>query len=156
MITAYFTLKEKYLSKDDYRKDFEVDTIEELLSKIKIDEEILLKSDKKHILEFLLKNKNEKIKTEIVEELPILDFNANYDFDGHLKLRVPKKWQALLGNTIHIVKDIKEASTIFWEKDEFAFPIKSLSIVKRDVLNGEISVELLRFILGDEMLEGYI
>lgn len=156
MIIAYFTLKEKYLSKDDYRKDFEVDTIEELLSKIKVNDEILLKSDKKHLLEFVLKNKNSKIKTEIVEELPVLDFNASYNFEGYLKLQVPKEYQELLGNIIHIVNTFDESSKIFWEKDEFAFTIDSLPILKRDVLNNEISAELLANILGKGMLEGYI
>ena len=43
MIMAFFTENEKYLQKGDYRKDFNVNSISELISNIKVKENILIK-----------------------------------------------------------------------------------------------------------------
>ena len=49
MITAYFTQDEKYLEKGDYRKNFDVNSIAELVSNIKVKEPVLIKANSKDI-----------------------------------------------------------------------------------------------------------
>ena len=54
MITAYFTKTTKYLQKDDYRKDFDVTTLADLIGKIKVKEPVLIKASSKDIFDFLI------------------------------------------------------------------------------------------------------
>ena len=56
MITAYFTEKQKYLQKDDYRKDFDVSSLAELIGKIKVKEPVLIKANSKDIFDFKFKS----------------------------------------------------------------------------------------------------
>lgn len=66
MIIVYFNEKEKYLKKDNYIKNFDVDTIEELLTKIKIEDDIKIIARSKDILQFKLKNPKFKAQFEII------------------------------------------------------------------------------------------
>ena len=56
MITAYFTKTTKYLQKDDYRKDFDVTTLADLIGKIKVKEPVLIKASSKDIFDFKFKS----------------------------------------------------------------------------------------------------
>lgn len=70
MITAYFTKKQKYLQKDDYRKDFDVSSLAELIGKIKVKEPVLIKASSKDIFDFKFKSGIEgKFEYEVVSDI---------------------------------------------------------------------------------------
>ena len=52
MIIAYFSDTKKYLQKDDYKKEFDVNNLVELVSKIKVKEPILIRATKEEIDNF--------------------------------------------------------------------------------------------------------
>ena len=70
MITAYFTEKQKYLQKDDYRKDFDVSSLAELIGKIKVKEPVLIKANSKDIFDFKFKSGIEgEFEYEVVSDI---------------------------------------------------------------------------------------
>ena len=70
MITAYFTKTTKYLQKDDYRKDFDVSSLAELIGKIKVKESVLIKASSKDIFDFKFKSGIEcEFEYEVVSDI---------------------------------------------------------------------------------------
>lgn len=70
MITAYFTEKQKYLQKDNYRKDFDVNSLAELIGKIKVKEPVLIKASSKDIFDFKFKSGIEgEFEYEVVSDI---------------------------------------------------------------------------------------
>ena len=70
MITAYFTEKQKYLQKDDYRKNFDVSSLAELIGKIKVKEPVLIKANSKDIFDFKFKSGIEgEFEYEVVSDI---------------------------------------------------------------------------------------
>ena len=130
MIIAYFTEKEKYLQKGDYRKDFEVNSIAELVSKIKISEPVLIKAKKKDIFEFKFKSKVEgEFEFEILSDLLELnedivnqDLNKLYEgISDYVIYSVKPEWQNILGKIVYLVKDRELQRNIVDKQDIFAF-----------------------------------
>ena len=153
MIIAYYTEAEKYLQKDDYRKDFDVDSLEELVSYIKSKEHIVIKAKKQDIFDFKFKSKidgdfeyvilgdcvslTDKIIQQDLKELS----NGTTDY---VKYSVKSELQKILGKHVYLVKD-RDLKDKFLEKgSEFVFVIDDIAeLVNSLKKSGEISQKVL-------------
>ena len=134
MITAYFTETQKYLQKDDYRKDFDVSSIEELVSKIKVSEPILIKASSKDIFDFKFKSKIQgQFEYEVVGDIIKLTPNtAKSDIEtlyngtcSYVAYKPKDKYKDLLGDKCYIVAD-KIKQKYFVQKGNLALTLDDL------------------------------
>lgn len=116
MITAYYTDTKKYLQKDNYIKHFDVNSLDELVKHIKIDDDILIKANSADILKFKLKNKNKNISYQIIHDVePLTKDTVNNDLtllEQGLKSYIiykPKN-TALYGERVYLTKDMATCS----------------------------------------------
>ena len=114
MIVAYFSETQKYLQKDDYKKEFEVNNLIELIGKIKVKEPVLIKSTKEEIDNFKVFNLFEgDFEYEIISgvipltsEIISSDLNRLARGDiGHVLYKTKSENVDLLGNKVYIVAD---------------------------------------------------
>ena len=156
MIVAYFTEDEKYLEKGDYRKDFDANSIAELVSNIKVKEPVLIKASSKDIFDFKF-NTNPKIegdfdfevlKSEESIEVPIFDYqkvqqDAKNDVSYAL-YEVNEKYHNLLGKEIYFCKDRAIQLFLVKDRDVCTFMYEDWRELKKNVLQkneiGEILV----------------
>ena len=149
MIIAYYTDKEKYLQKDDYRKDFEVNSLKELINKIKTnDETILIKAKKEDIFEFKFKSglvgdfEYEIIsdKVEFNEQSIIQDlYELNKGIRDYVKYLVRPKLQDRIGKTVYLTKDKDIKETIMKNSNDLAIEVNELMEFHNKVLKNDKS-----------------
>lgn len=169
MIVAYFTENEKYLKKGDYRKDFNVNSITELVSNIKVKEPVLIKANSKDIFDFKF-NTNPKIegdfdfevlKSEESIEVPIFDYqkvqqDAKNDVSYAL-YPVNEKWHNLLGKEIYFCKDRAIQLFLVKDRDVCTFLYDDWRELKKNVLEKNEIGELLvakMFFTDEEIANG--
>lgn len=135
MIVAYFSETQKYLQKDDYRKDFEVNNLIELISKIKVKEPILIKSTKEEIDNFKVFNLFEgDFKYEIINEvIPLTSEIVSSDLNrlargeiGHVLYKTNSENTDLLGNKVYIVADKRKQQYFIQNKGVLALTLDDL------------------------------
>ena len=135
MIVAYFSETQKYLQKDDYRKDFEVNNLIELISKIKVKEPILIKSTKEEIDNFKVFNLFEgDFKYEIINEvIPLTSEIVSSDLNrlargeiGHVLYKTKSENAELLGNKVYIVADKRKQQYFIQNKGVLALTLDDL------------------------------
>lgn len=135
MIIAYFSETQKYLQKDDYRKDFEVNNLIELISKIKVKEPILIKSTKEEIDNFKVFNLFEgDFKYEIISGvIPLTSEIVSSDLNrlargeiGHVLYKTKSENADLLGNKVYIVADKRKQRYFIQNKGVLALTLDDL------------------------------
>lgn len=135
MIVAYFSETQKYLQKDDYRKDFEVNNLIELISKIKVKEPVLIKSTKEEIDNFKVFNLFEgDFKYEIINEvIPLTSEIVSSDLNrlargeiGHVLYKTKSENAELLGNKVYIVADKRKQQYFIQNKGVLALTLDDL------------------------------
>ena len=132
MIIAYYTENEKYLQKDDFRKDFKVNSLEELIDKIKVKDKVLIKASKKDIFDFKFNLPitdadiyEYEILKKKVETEPIFDYNS-VEIDRKENVAygvysVNEKWHKILGKEIYFCQNNELLLCLVQEKDVCAF-----------------------------------
>lgn len=151
MITAYFTKTTKYLQKDDYRKDFDVSSLADLISKIKVKEPILIKASSKDIFDFKFKSgiKGE-FDYEILQDfLPLTTDIATTDIQNLLQgkvnyvlYQVADKYQKMLGEQCYLVNNVHWQNYFLDKKGVMALTLNdlknlNLKTVVKIMLNGK-------------------
>lgn len=135
MIIAYFSETQKYLQKDNYRKDFEVDNLIELISKIKVKEPVLIKSTKEEIDNFKVFNLFEgDFKYEIVSGvIPLTSEIVSSDLNrlargeiGHVLYKTKSENADLLGNKVYIIADKRKQQYFIQNKGVLALTLDDL------------------------------
>lgn len=135
MIVAYFSETQKYLQKDDYKKEFEVNNLIELISKIKVKEPILIKSTKEEIDNFKVFNLFEgDFKYEIINEvIPLTSEIVSSDLNrlargeiGHVLYKTKSENAELLGNKVYIVADKRKQQYFIQNKGVLALTLDDL------------------------------
>ena len=166
-IVAYFTENEKYLEKGDYRKDFDVNSIAELVSNIKVKEPVLIKANSKDIFDFKF-NTNPKfegdfdfevLKSEESVEVPVFDYqkvqqDAKNDVSYAL-YDVNEKYHNLLGKEIYFCKDRAIQLFLVKDRDVCTFMYEDWRELKKNVLEKNEIGELLTYkmFFTDEKIE---
>lgn len=157
MIVAYFTENEKYLEKGDYRKSFDVSSIAELVSNIKVKEPVLIKASSKDIFDFKF-NTNPKIegdfdfevlKTEETLEIPVFDYQkVQQDVKNDVSYalyEVSEKYQNLLGKEIYFCKDRAIQLFLVKDRDVCTFMYEDWRELKKNILEKNEIGELLTY-----------
>lgn len=135
MIVAYFSDTKKYLQKDDYKKEFKVNNLIELISKIKVKEPILIKSTKEEIDNFKVFNLFEgDFKYEIINEvIPLTSEIVSSDLNklargeiGHVLYKTKSENADLLGNKVYIVADKRKQQYFIQNKGVLALTLDDL------------------------------
>lgn len=135
MIVAYFSDTKKYLQKDDYRKEFEVNNLIELISKIKVKEPVLIKSTKEEIDNFKVFNLFEgDFKYEIISGvIPLTSEIISSDLNklargeiGHVLYKTKSENADLLGNKVYIVADKRKQQYFIQNKGVLALTLDDL------------------------------
>ena len=149
MIIAYYMDNEKYLQKDDYKKNFEVNSLKELISKIKNNNEtILIKAKKEDIFEFQFKSgivgdfEYEIIsdKVEFNEQSIIQDlYELNKGIRNYVKYSVRTELQDRIGKIVYLTKnkDIKEY--IMKNSNDLAIEVNELREFHNKVMSNDKS-----------------
>lgn len=169
MIVAYFTENEKYLKKGDYCKDFDVNSIAELVSNIKVKEPVLIKANSKDIFDFKFNTipkiegdfDFEVLKSEESVEMPVFDYqkvqqDAKNDVSYAL-YEVNEKYHNLLGKEIYFCKDRVIQLYLVKEKDICSFIYSDMNELKKNVLEKNEIGELLTckmFFTDEEIANG--
>lgn len=168
MIIAYYTRSLKYLQKDNYKKTFDVNSITELLNKIKIKDKVLIKASSKDIFDFKFSSDKKNIDFDIDYvalneeesiEKPIFDYDMveqDYKNDvAYALYPVAENWQHILGKEIYFCRDRAIQLYLVKEKDICTFLYSDMEKLKNDILTtGEIGLELVnKFGLTDEEIE---
>lgn len=133
MITAYFTNTLKYLEKGNYRKEFDVNSIIELIDKIKAkNEKILIKAKSKDIFDFKFNygDENEDIyEYDFLPDKPVFGKNPVENILQHfieskadfMDYSVIDMWQDKLGKLIFICNSKEKKDEILNENVYLAF-----------------------------------
>lgn len=132
MIIAYFTEKQKYLQKDDYRKDFDVNSLAELIGKIKVKEPILIKANSKDIFDFKFKSGTEgEFEYEVVSDiLSLTPDTVRSDLQGLRSgtlnyVAYKPKNKDLLGKKCYLVAN-RDWQKWFIKKDDMALTLDDI------------------------------
>ena len=142
MIVAYYTKDKKYLQKDNYVKEFQANSIEELIGNIKIKDKVLIKASAKDIFNFKYNSHNNgSYEFEILQDLSVFDetvvkkdLEALYNgVSSYIKYSVKPEWQEKLGKFVYLVKDNEMQRKIVENNDCFAFTPDDLSEVKESL-----------------------
>lgn len=153
MITAYYTKKEKYLQKGDYRKDFDVDSLIDLIGKIRIKEPVLIKAKSKDVFDFKFNNEIDgEFEYEIIEDiLTLTEDIVTQDLDNLfkgitdcVKYAVKPEWQSVLGKVVYLVNSRELQRNIIDKQGIFAFMSCDIAELRNGLTkNGEIPQGLL-------------
>ena len=112
MIIAYFSDTKKYLQKDDYKKEFDVSNLIELISKIKVKEPVLIRSTQDEINNFKVFNLLDGDFTyEVINDvIPLTSDIVSSDLQkikngeiSHVLYKTKAENRALLGDKVYIV-----------------------------------------------------
>ena len=146
MIVAYFTENEKYLKKGDYRKDFDANSIAELVSNIKVKELVLIKAKSRDIFDFkynnhidgdfdfeIIEDDNSFNKQTIVEDLKSLHTGKK----TYVCYSVKPELQDRIGKIVYLTKnkDIKEY--IMKNSNDLAIEVSELKEFHNKVLKND-------------------
>lgn len=105
MITAFFTSYYKFLQKDTYIKFFnKVESLDDLISKIKVEDKIKIYAHSKDIIRFQFGNTNSNIEYEILEDDSLCE-NFVVEENNKVKAKVKEKWKNILFDYIYIVQN---------------------------------------------------
>lgn len=135
MIVAYFSETQKYLQKDDYKKEFEVNNLIELISKIKVKEPVLIKSTKEEIDNFKVFNLFEgDFEYEIISGvIPLTSEIVSSDLNrlargeiGHVLYKTKSENADLLGNKVYIIADKRKQQYFIQNKGVLALTLDDL------------------------------
>ena len=135
MIIAYFSDTKKYLKKDDYKKEFKVDNLIELVSKIKVKEPVLIRATKEEIDNFKVFNLLDgDFKYEIINEvIPLTSEIVSSDLNklargeiGHVLYKTKSENADLLGNKVYIVADKRKQQYFIQNKGVLALTLDDL------------------------------
>lgn len=170
MITAYYTKDLKYLQKGAYKKIFEVDSIAELLSKIKVQDKILVKAVSKDIFNFKFNTNTDlqglDIDFEVINEVenvenPIFDYaSIERDYESEVsyaKYSVAKNWQYLLGDEVYFCRERNMQLYLVKTYKRLCFLFTDLMEVKNGLLkDGEIPEDITTrmYLTDDEIAKG--
>ena len=135
MIIAYFSDTKKYLQKDDYKKEFEVNNLIELISKIKVKEPVLIRATQEEINNFKVFDLFEgDFKYEIINEIiPLTSEIISSDLNrlargeiGHVLYKTNSENAELLGNKVYIVADKRKQQYFIQNKGVLALTLDDL------------------------------
>jgi hypothetical protein len=104
MITVFFTPYYKFLQKDNYLKFFnEVESLNDLIAKIKIEDKIKIYAHSKDIIKFQFGNTNPNVEYEFLEDNVLFDeFNV---VGNKIKAKVKDTWQKILGEYVYFTQN---------------------------------------------------
>ena len=106
MITAFFTPYFKFLQKDSYLKFFnDVDNLSDLISKIKVEDEIKIYAHSKDIIKFQFGNTKQNISYEVLEEGVLFEEFNNNSINDRVKAKVKDQWKHILFDYVYIVQN---------------------------------------------------
>jgi len=142
MITAFFTPYYKFLQKDNFLKFFnEVESLSDLIDKIKIKDKIKIYAHSKDIIKFQFNNNNPDIEYEFLETDNIFEeFTSEHDM---VRVKLKPEWRKALGEYIYVAQDRSLQREIVFRHDVLAFQATDLNKMKENVLkDGNIGNEL--------------
>ena len=162
MIVAYYTNKEKYLQKENYRKDFDVNSLEELIKQIKVDEPILIMAKKQDVFDFKFKSKIDgnfdyKIisdENDFNEETICRDLSELHrGLKDYVKYSVKPELQDKIGKVVYLTKDRDIRDYILKNTNDLAIEVSQLGEFHHKVLsNGDITKYLVKLMFdGNEV-----
>lgn len=148
MIVAYFTKNEKYLEKGDYRKDFDANSIAELVSNIKVKEPVLIKAKSRDIFDFkynnhidgdfdfeIIEDDNSFNKQTIVEDLKSLHTGKK----TYICYSVKPELQDRIGKIVYLTKDKDIKEYIMKNSNDLAIEVSELREFHNKVLKNDKS-----------------
>ena len=129
MIMAFYTQYCKFLQKDNYIKYFsEVNSLQELIDKIKVEDKIKIYAHSKDIIRFQFFNTNtiadSNINYQFLEEDRI--FSEFIDVGDSVCAIVKEEWQKVLGEKVYFVQDRDKQMKLVAEKDVLVFQFTDL------------------------------
>ena len=145
MITAFYTPYCKFLQKDNYIKYFdnEVNSLQELIEKIKVTDKIVIYAYSKDIIKFQFFNtdSNLDVSYQFLEEESI--FSEIIKGKDSIVVVVKEEWQQVLGEKVYLIQDREKQMNIVKEKDILAFQFTDLVDLVKNLFNfGDIGTEL--------------
>ena len=153
MITAFFTPYYKFLQKDNYLKFFnEVESLNDLIGKIKIEDKIVIYAHSKDIIQFQFGNSNPNIEYVFLEDDILFE---NYINQGdRVKAKVKNNLRYILGKYIYLVQDREELMKIVEDIDLCAFQATDINeLINNLIKNKEIGEKLVgKMFFTDEIL----
>lgn len=144
MITAFFTSYYKFLQKDSYLKFFnEVESLNDLIDKIKIEDEIKIYAHSRDIIKFQFGNTNPNVEYIFLEDGALFDECVNEN--ELVKARVKECWRSLLGENIYLVQDREKQIQLINDLDLCAFQATDINELKNNLVNNNEIGELLTY-----------
>lgn len=152
MITAFFTPYYKFLQKGNYLKFFDVETLSDLIDKIKVEDKVTIYARSKDIIKFQFKNTLSNVECVFLED-DIL-FDGLFNQGDKVRAKVKECWQNLLGKTVYLVQDREELLKTVEAVDLLAFQATDINELKNNLINnGEIGEKLVgKMFLTDDVL----
>lgn len=137
MLEVYFTSREKKLKYGDYEKSFDVNDIDELLSKIKDKSisPIKIYASENDIVVHQLKHPDGGFLYEAVKEVPIFDENIINEDLTNIKLKkyTPKKeWQLQFGDVVYITNSKQMQRRIVDKQSKFCFTNEDIKELQKN------------------------
>lgn len=135
MITAYYSKNKKYLKKGDYKKEFDdVQSLQELIKKVKTKEKISIYAGSKDIIDFkLYSNVTGSFEFHVLKQIiPLTQDILQQDIQelqtGQKKyVRYVPKNQTLWGKEVYIVSDLREYKKIKQTTQHVVIPLKDIN-----------------------------
>lgn len=142
MITAFFTPYYKFLQKDNYLKFFnEIESLNDLITKIKVEDKIKIYAHSKDIIKFQFGNTNSNIEYEFLEDSDIFD---NFINEGNkVKGKVKEKWHSFFGEYLYLVQDREEQIRVVNDLDVYAIQATDINQLRDNLVNRSEINELL-------------
>lgn len=153
MIIAFFTPYYKFLQKDSYLKFFnEVESLTDLIAKIKIEDKIKIYAHSKDIIKFQFGNTNSNIEYEFLEDNDIFDDFINEG--DKVKGKVKEKWHSFFGEYLYLVQDREEQIRVVKDIDLCAIQATDINQLRDNLVNHNEIGELLvsKMWLTDEQI----
>lgn len=135
MIIAYFSDTKKYLQKDNYKKEFDVSNLVELVSKIKIKEPVLIRATQEEINNFKVFNLLDGDFTyEVINDvIPLTSDIVNSDLQkirngeiSYVLYKTKAENRDLLGDKVYIVDTKKRQQYFIQNKGILALTLDDL------------------------------
>ena len=126
MITAFYTPYCKFLQKGNYIKFFdgEVDSLQELIDKIKVEDKIDIYAYSKDIIKFQFFNSDSNISYQFLESDSIF---SGFIEGGDIVCGIVKEeWQRVLGEKVYFIQDRDRQINLVAEKDVLCFQFTDL------------------------------
>lgn len=144
MITAFFTPYYKFLQKDSYLKFFnEVESLIDLISKIKVEDKIKIYAHSKDIIKFQFGNTNSNIEYEFLEDSEIFDDFINEGDKVKGKVKEKRYW--FFGEYLYLVQDREEQIRVVKDIDLCAIQATDINQLRDNLVNRNEIGELLTY-----------